>query len=48
MKTEKQLLIEALEFFHGAGYIENLHGDEKYYTEILMNKVAKVMKIQLT
>jgi len=40
-------VMEALDYFHGGGYIENLHGDGKYYTEILMNFAAKKLNVEL-
>tara|TARA_R100001163_G_C4975276_1_gene133615 strand:+ start:280 stop:423 length:144 start_codon:yes stop_codon:yes gene_type:complete len=41
-------VIESLQYFHGGGYIENLHGDERYYTEILMEFASKKLNIELT
>ena len=32
----KNDVMEALEYFHGAGMIENTHGDQRYYLEILI------------
>jgi len=43
----KEEVMDALKYFHGGGYIENLHGDEKYYTEILMNFAANKLNIEL-
>ena len=45
-KMKKEVL-EALEFFHGAGMIENLWGDERHYTEILIKYAAKNCKVEL-
>jgi 16S rRNA C1402 N4-methylase RsmH len=41
-------VIEALHYFHGGGYIDNLYGDGKHYTEILMNFAADKLNIELT
>jgi hypothetical protein len=43
----KEEVIEALNYFHGGGYIENLHGDAQYYTEVLMNFAANKLNIEL-
>mgnify|MGYP003113046106 FL=1 len=40
-------VMDALNYFHGGGYIENLHGDGKYYTEILMDFAAKKLNVEL-
>ncbi len=40
-------VMEALEYFHGGGYIENLHGDGRHYTEILMKFAAQKCDIEL-
>ena len=43
----KKEVIEALNYFHGWGYIENLHGDGRHYTEILMNFAASKLDVEL-
>ena len=40
-------VMEALNYFHGGGYIENLHGDGRHYTEILMNFAARKLTVEL-
>lgn len=40
-------VMEALEYFHGGGYIENLYGDGRHYTEILMKFAAQKCDIEL-
>jgi len=39
--------VEALEYFHGAGMIENLKSTEQYYVQALMDYVAKKEFIEL-
>ena len=46
MKLNNEV-IESLKYFHGGGYIENLHGDERYYTEILMKFAASKLNVEL-
>lgn len=43
----KDQVMEALEYFHGGGYIENLSGDSRHYTEILMEFAAKKYNVEL-
>ena len=43
----REEVFEALEFFYGAGMIENLSGDERHYTEILMKYAAKKCNVEL-
>lgn len=44
--TKKEVL-QALEYFHSMGYINNLYGDAEYYTKILMRKCANNYNILL-
>ena len=39
--------VEAIEYFHGAGMIENLKSDEGYYVQALMDYVAKKEFIEM-
>ena len=36
----KEDVFEALQYFHGAGMIENTHGDQRHYLEILIRFAA--------
>jgi len=40
-------VMEALNYFHGGGYIENLYGDGRHYTEILINFAASKLNVEL-
>ena len=40
-------VMEALEYFHGAGMIENTSGDQRHYIEQLMNFVANQLNVEL-
>jgi hypothetical protein len=40
-KVKRSEVMDALEYFHGAGYIEQLRSDEQYYVNILMNFAAQ-------
>lgn len=43
----KEDVMEALEYFHGAGMIENMSGDQRLYVEQLMNFAANVLHVEL-
>tara|TARA_R100001230_G_C5628479_1_gene136618 strand:+ start:515 stop:652 length:138 start_codon:yes stop_codon:yes gene_type:complete len=43
----KNDVMDALEYFHGAGMIENMSGDQRHYVEQLMNFVANQLNIEL-
>ena len=43
----KKEVMEALQYFHGGGYIDNLCGDSRHYTEILMKFAAKKCNVEL-
>lgn len=40
-------VMEALNYFHGAGYIEQLRSDDEYYVTILMKFAAQKCDIEL-
>lgn len=50
-QEEKQKLhdtaYEALEYFHGAGMIDNTHGAQRYFLEALINYTADKMNVEL-
>jgi len=43
----KNDVMEALEYFYGAGMIENMSGDQRYYVEQLMNFAANKLNVEL-
>ena len=46
-RVKRSEVMDALEYFHGAGYIEQLRRDEQYYVNILMNFEAQRCDIEL-
>lgn len=40
-------VIEALEYFYGAGYVEQLRSDDQYYVNILLEFAAKKCNVEL-
>tara|TARA_Y100001938_G_scaffold65675_1_gene91217 strand:- start:1030 stop:1197 length:168 start_codon:yes stop_codon:yes gene_type:complete len=46
-KSTKQQCEEAIEYFFVEGFIDELGTDKKYYTKILLNKVADDYNIKL-
>ena len=46
-KSTKQQCEEAIEYFFIEGFIDELGTDKKYYTKILLNKVASDYNIKL-
>jgi len=46
-KSTKQQCEEAIEYFFIEGFIEELGTDKKYYTRILLDKVASDYNIEL-
>ena len=44
----KSEVMDAINYFHGIGMINNLHGDAEHYVKILLRKVANDYKILLT
>ena len=47
MKVTKKECMEAIDYFFTEGFIEELTTDKKYYTRILLNKVASNYNIEL-
>ena len=47
-KVTKKECMDALEFLWTMGYTEEMTSDKKYYTEILLKKVANDYNIKLT
>ena len=43
----KAQCIEAIDYLHGMGMIDNMRGDEAHYTMILLKKVARIYKTNL-
>ena len=39
--------MEAIEYLHVQGFVEEMTTDKKYYTEILLKKVANDYKLDL-
>lgn len=46
-ESEKEVLVEALFYFHAANMLENLKSTERYYVEALMNFAAKKINVEL-
>ena len=46
-KVTKQECIEAIEYLHIEGFVEEMTSDKKYYVEILLKKVANEYKLKL-
>lgn len=47
-KVSKKECLDAIHYFYAMGMIDNgMRSDERYYCEILMNKVANDYKIKL-
>lgn len=44
--TKKECL-EAIKYLWSMGYTQEMNSDKKYYTEILLKKVANVYNIEL-
>ena len=40
-------VFEALQYFYGAGMIENTYGDQRYYLEILLRFSADKLNVSL-
>ncbi len=47
-KVSKSEVLDAIDYFHGIGMIQNQSGDSKHYLEILLRKVANDYKLLLT
>tara|TARA_R110000824_G_C15205352_1_gene676109 strand:- start:445 stop:603 length:159 start_codon:yes stop_codon:yes gene_type:complete len=46
-KVTKEDCMEAIEYLHVQGFVEEMTTDKKYYTEILLKKVANDYKLDL-
>ena len=46
-KVSKKDVIDAIEYFWKMGYITEMSGDKKYYTMVLLKKVANFYNIKL-
>ena len=38
---------EALEYFHGAGMIDNCHGAQRHFVEAMVKYIATAMNVEL-
>ena len=45
--VSKKAVMDAIEYFWQAGYIEELTSDKRYYTKILLDCCASKYKIEL-
>jgi len=43
----KEECLEAIDYLHTNGFVEEMTSDKKYYTEILLKKVANSLFIKL-
>jgi len=43
----KEECLEAIDYLHANGFVEEMTSDKKYYTEILLKKVANSLFIKL-
>ena len=46
-KVTKDECLDAIEYLHAQGFVEEMTTDKKYYTEILLKKVANDYKLDL-
>ena len=46
-KVSKKDVMDAIEYFWQAGFINELNSDERYYTKILLDCCANKYKIEL-
>jgi len=46
-KVTKQECIEAIEYLHAQGFVEEMTSDKKYFVEILLKKVANDYNLNL-
>ena len=46
-KVDKKDVMDAIDYFFVEGFIDELTTDKKYYTKVLLNKVANDYKIKL-
>jgi hypothetical protein len=47
LRVKRSEVMDALNYFHGAGYIEQLRSDEQYYVTILMKFAAQRCDVEL-
>lgn len=46
-EVTKKEVMEAIEYLHVQGFVEEMTSDKKYYVEILLKKIANDYKINL-
>ena len=46
-KVSKKEVMEAIEYLHVQGFVEEMTTDKKHYVEILLKKIANDYKINL-
>tara|TARA_B100001063_G_C16376434_1_gene363318 strand:- start:254 stop:412 length:159 start_codon:yes stop_codon:yes gene_type:complete len=46
-KVKKEEVLDAIEYLHTQGFVEEMNSDKRYYTEILLKKVANIYNINL-
>jgi len=46
-KVSKNECIEAIDYLHVNGFVEEMTSDKRYYVEILLKKVANAYKLRL-
>jgi len=46
-KVSKKDVMDAIDYLHMHGYVEEMTSDKKYYVEILLKKVANDYRIDL-
>lgn len=46
-KVTKKQVMEAIEYLHTQGFVEEMGTDKKHYTEILLKKIGNVYNIDL-
>jgi hypothetical protein len=46
-KVTKKECIEAIEYLHAQGFVEEMTSDKKYFVEILLKKVANDYNLNL-
>jgi len=46
-RVTKEECLDAIEYLHVQGFVEEMTTDKKYYTEILLKKVANDYKLDL-
>lgn len=46
-KVTKEEVLDAIQYLHTEGFVEEMSSDKQYYTEILLKKVANIYNINL-